>query len=95
MRVRLLDIGGSGVKSAVFEALAPGCVIPTLGPRHHVNPDWRDFATWLDSEGLLDAGVIGIACAGFITTDGTVKLSQVGGWRLKSALCLRMPVSSF
>jgi len=83
MNLRLIDIGGSGVKTAKLRLSEVQSPVPQIARRHFDKPNWNDFAGWLADEGLLDCEVIGISCAGFITLDGIVKLCRVAGWRDK------------
>lgn len=79
--VRLLDIGGSGVKTAAISGVDDAFRLKTLDFQPHKDPDWDNFADWCDSNGLLDCKMIGISCAGFVEAGRKVKLFRVGGWR--------------
>lgn len=83
MITRLIDIGGSGVKTAKLRLSDLQSPDPQIASRHFDKPNWNDFAGWLADVDLLDCEVIGISCAGFITMDGTVKLCRVAGWQDK------------
>jgi predicted NBD/HSP70 family sugar kinase len=80
MNLRLIDIGGSGVKSVRVRLADIAGPLPRLQTQHFAHPDWTDFVGWLADEGLLDTEVLGISCAGFITLDGIVKLCRIAGW---------------
>ncbi len=80
MIARLIDIGGSGVKTArlpLSECLKP---LPEMQSQHFEHPKWNDFAVWMAQQGLLDSDVLGISCAGFVTLAGHVNLCRVAGW---------------
>jgi predicted NBD/HSP70 family sugar kinase len=83
MNLRLIDIGGSGLKTAILKLSNIQSLAPQIESRHFDKPNWDDFAGWLAQQGLLDSEVLGISCAGFITLDGIVKLCRVAGWRDK------------
>ena len=83
MNLQLIDIGGSGVKTAKLRLSDLQSPNPQIDSRHFEKPNWNDFASWLADEGLLDCKLIGVSCAGFITLDGIVKLCRVAGWRDK------------
>lgn len=81
MRLRVFDIGGSGVKTALF-GVDDTDVLRIIGTiEHHKDPDWADFERWLEDRVKMDAQIIGISCAGFIDySANVVKLFRVGNW---------------
>lgn len=78
MQIRVLDIGGSGVKTALFS----GDSLQIQGDvQHFADPDWRRFEEWCGTRLPAYSGRVGISCAGFVdATTGEVKLFRVGGW---------------
>jgi len=84
MYIQVLDIGGSGVKTALF--LCDGykhleLIEPVV---HYENPDWPNFEVWLQGKINLDAKLIGISCAGFVNySSNTIQLFRIGNWRNK------------
>ena len=84
MRIVAMDVGGSGVKSAEFEADGRGGLHMVGSVTHHRNPDWKHFARWLGEtfHGFTQPGLIGLACAGFVeSAAGVVRLCRIAGWR--------------
>lgn len=83
MKLRALDIGGSGVKTALLTLSGSQIDIEIGSMNHFGNPDWENFPDWLRDNGLLDRNIIGFSCAGFIELTGTVKIFRVGNWKNK------------
>ena len=79
MKLRLIDIGGSGVKTIKIDHSKP-CIIKDHEISFFPHPNWDDFTLWLFEKKLLDTDFIGISCAGFIRSDDSVKLFRVGNW---------------
>ncbi len=79
MDLRLIDIGGSGVKTLLTNSNEI-TNINDENVSHFTKPDWSNFAAWLSKNNLLDSKYIGISCAGFIQGTGTVKMFRVGNW---------------
>lgn len=80
MLMRVIDIGGSGVKTTT---LADGVACEDLESRtieRFPDPDWNDFPRWAHRQGLLDCAVIGVSCAGFVEAGSTVRLFRVAKW---------------
>lgn len=77
---RLLDIGGSGVKTAKIKNIIEIENLKNLEIEHYTDPDWVNFAEWAFSKGLIDSKLIGISCAGFIENNQNVKLFRIGDW---------------
>ena len=78
-----MDIGGSGVKTDLFEVASDGQIqmsgtVERLGRP----PDWNTFERWFASRISVGDEVIGIACPGIILPDaGVVQLCKVAVWR--------------
>jgi predicted NBD/HSP70 family sugar kinase len=81
--MRLLDIGGSGVKTTKLENISDINSSKDFVIKHYKNPDWVNFIEWAFSNGLMDSDLIGISCAGFIENNENVKLFRVGDWHNK------------
>ena len=77
--MQLIDIGGSGIKSVQLPLYGD----PNLSESamtHYETPNWGNFVPWLAENGLLDCEHIGISCAGFINSNGLIKLCRIAGW---------------
>lgn len=81
--MRLLDIGGSGVKTIKLKSVSDINALEKFEIDHYDNPDWGNFTEWANSKNLIDSDLIGISCAGFIENNGNIKLFRVGGWQDK------------
>jgi len=80
MSFRLLDLGGSGVKTAKLPDLRRINELKNTDVFHYSDPNWEDFPEWASNEGLLDASFVGISCAGFVVPDEKIKLFRVADW---------------
>ncbi len=79
MKMQLIDIGGSGIKSVQLPLYGdPNLSESTM--THYETPNWGNFVPWLAENGLLDCEHIGISCAGFINSNGLIKLCRIAGW---------------
>jgi len=63
---RLIDIGGSGVKTAKIRTDFNAEDFKFLKITHFPNPDWGGFIRWVNENQLLDSENVGISSAGFI-----------------------------
>lgn len=81
-KFRTFDIGGSGVKTALWEGTSGSDIRLISEPRLFSNPDWTRLGQYL-AERIPEGGeTIGISCAGFIDCSaGIVKLCRVAGWK--------------
>lgn len=82
MKLRILDIGGSGVKAALLTNITDK--IENFQIKYYRNPSWENFTDWLNQNGLIDSALIGISCAGFIESTGIIKMFRVGKWTNKN-----------
>ena len=64
--MRLLDIGGSGVKTAKLHSDAEIDQLSKADIEYFAHPDWQCFVPWLEKYRLIDERIIGISCPGFI-----------------------------
>jgi predicted NBD/HSP70 family sugar kinase len=79
MYLRIIDIGGSGVKNALF--IYENGQLSSCDISYFQYPDWEHFETWLSTKVPQDCGLIGVSCAGFVdSSNGVVKLFRAGGW---------------
>ncbi len=79
--MQLIDIGGSGIKSVQLPLYGDPNISDMTKLIHHQSPDWDNFVPWLAENGLLDREHIGISCAGFINSNGLIKLCRIAGWK--------------
>jgi predicted NBD/HSP70 family sugar kinase len=81
MRIRAIDIGGTGVKTAAFRT--EGAKVVADGPYEKlgVPPDWQAFEHWLSAKINLDADCVAVSCAGLVdSSTGRVRHCGVAGW---------------
>jgi len=78
--IRLIDIGGSGVKTCKVRDDFFVKEFETIEIQHFSNHDWDNFVEFLYNHSLLDAEKIAISCPGFIRKDGIIQLFRVGNW---------------
>lgn len=82
MRIQAIDVGGTGVKSALFDvngAADPEMVgdVRLLGA-----PEWGRFEEWLVPHVSPGIAHLVVACAGFVDpTTGVNRLCRVAGWK--------------
>ena len=78
MKLRVIDIGESGVKTAIFSYDGEHLKISSE-IYHFSNPDWDNFESWLTTKVSNDLNLIGISSAGFVdSANGVVKMFRVG-----------------
>jgi len=80
MEIRVLDIGGSGVKTTKLKFSDDLILQVNINVEHFPDPDWANFTQWLHKNNLIDSQYIGISSAGFIKSDSIVSLFRIGGW---------------
>lgn len=84
-RIGAIDIGGSGVKAALFEGTLaqPGRLQLLYEPVQLIEPDWNAFGAWLVRQlPAWDLDRVGVSAAGFVdASSGTVLFSRVTGWQ--------------
>lgn len=82
LKIKAIDIGGSGVKVATFLYQATTREIKILDTvEKFIDPEWENFGAWLSMKISHDFDYMAISCAGFIDTEnGIVKLFRVGDW---------------
>lgn len=80
---RLLDIGGSGVKTTKINSNFDEQDLANLNVTEIHKPEWSNFAEWVYMNGLLDCDSVGISTAGFVNSNGIIELFRVGNWKNK------------
>ena len=80
-----MDIGGSGVKTAVLKENFLSEELNSIDVEIFQSPDWSDFVRWLDINHFLNCQVVGISCAGLIK-NSIVKLCRVANWQDRDLL---------
>jgi len=81
--IRLIDIGGSGVKTCKVRDDFFVKDFETIEIQHFSNPDWDNFVEFLNNNSLLDGDKIAISSPGFIRKNGIIELFRVGSWHKK------------
>ena len=81
MKIRAIDIGGSAVKTALFE----GDARKLKGPYNYEElgrpPHWGSFESWLASRIDLGVDCVAVSCAGVVDPrHGIVQHCGVAGW---------------
>lgn len=76
----VLDIGGSGVKTAKLTTSNLDTDCADIIVTHFSEPNWQHFTDWMHTNGLLKLPLIGISCAGFVNKQGLIGRSHVTGW---------------
>lgn len=81
MKIRAIDIGGTGVKMAVFQAGGTKVADARTYEKLGVPPDWQAFEHWLSTKINLDADCVAVSCAGLVdSSTGKVMHCGVAGW---------------
>lgn len=86
MLIRSVDIGGSGVKTALFESSKHYDTPKKLTETQFFdNPDFDNFAPWLSYKVDNDFDVLGVSCPGIIQDD-IVARCYIANWQNKDLI---------
>ncbi len=83
-KIRVIDLGGSGLKTTVFKGSLVTRNLMNLSPVSIKKPDYKNFIPWLEKEGFFDSDNYGISVPGIVTSTGKVKFSHTTGWQNKA-----------
>ncbi len=80
-KVRVIDIGHSGLKTyaCIWNQFKKKPI--KLTPESMAKPDYNNFLHWLGKEGLFDSDYYGVSVPGIVNSIGEVKFSHVTGWQ--------------
>lgn len=82
--IHTLDIGGSGVKSAIFSKSKDGTLNLEKPVSYLQNPEWGSIEDWLYDHIGGGWASLSISCGGFMDyTNGAVKLFRIANWHDK------------
>ncbi len=79
-RIRVIDIGGSGIKTMHF-LIKDGSIYEVEECQYLKNPDFINFSDWLLQNLPNDFDVLGISCPGIIDKDNIIHYCAIAQWK--------------